>query len=759
MANRPIDPPPEQMIQELPTPDHSYSFFVEMVNRDSPRFQQLNPIKRGTPYSDGFGAKKEIIAAFPDLVFCKETVPFGSNTLATMQQHDWVKWHWASPRDSDSTFNSEISYLGDAVGNPVFARVYTVRRDEYESSPNIATGLPLTALIGVEMLSGGIGYTEANASFLGNGTDAEVDFIISDGSVIGAIVTKEGSGFDVNSVIEIIGDGTGATCRALIQPVAAILTSQKKMELDDGDPLSNEFVRVLRAYEVLPGPWIPFTRYDDDLGPVQGRRRAVLNTGQLGGQITGSSKTNYEGREGSSIVSIELQENWTTGAGTPGNPLFPILYWSTFSDERGKVEHTSQIQQSGGFPPTPGANIVHGLANPLLATKTWFEPYADNVYLVKKLTEQWTEFTPNDKRVISEFGGGVADFTETTTEPGGFVVDGGLMVVEAGTFTRNPRQQTLKQVKVPLGSWPILQGAHTDEKTGIVLNFTKQVIDAYSPVPPRSGYRGPFVEDQPHDKWKTIRIITAPDCSSLPGPESWIGTHPFSLPPTLLSVEAIWSDTISKFAEARVASDPRNPNTVSAQVSSGSSGGVIVTYKNGFRGHARATISRFYKCGGPFLANEIPSIFKILPSSGSVVLIETNSRTFADASDDDTNTTVNTSNFVSSLDGGKIGDEFQKQVHSHDISEMLVGDFTILNPTHRSQSAQSVATSSGGKTRQINAAGTDAFMHVRVPMSSPTPEQLRSQPNNQILADIQFEEWGYGIWIMYLFYVDMTGLL
>jgi hypothetical protein len=757
------------MIPALLTPDHTYVLFKELVNRESPRFKQLNPIKRGTPYGVGIGADKEIISKYPDLVFCKETVPPGSNTVASMPGDEWVIWDWAAGRDSESTFNADISYLGDAVGNPVFARTYTVRRDEYEANPALPVAQPLTALIGLKVTKGGRDYTEARFSLIGPGQDWAADAVLQDGALVGAIVTAEGDGFDSTSVIQVIGDGTGAEVQPIIQPVTAILTSQKKQEFEESSPYSHEFVRVLRAYEVLPGPWIPFTRYDDDLGPVQGRRRAVLNQNQLGGEITASSKVNFEGREGSSVVLIEIQENWTDGTGAGfQNPPFPKVFRSTYTDIRGTVDQSSQIIVRPFFGAeatrvrTPGAP-----GNRNYMTLTYYEPYADNPYLTRQIIEVWIEPVIQDFKISSEHGGGIIEVDETIEHPGDQVIPVGLLITDGSVKTLTPDEQVLHSEKlfglpgIPESSWPILNGAHTDEKTGIVLNFTKQVIDAYTPVPPRSGYRGPFVEDQPYDRWKTIRIITTPDCSTLPPDEDFYTTRPYSLPPTLLSLEAIWTDVAEYSSEA---------HDTSAKViaSSGSHGGLIITSRNGFRGHAVTKVTRRYKCG-PFLPSEIPTPFVIIPSSGSVVFIEAQSTVQANGVDSDTSDAGTTAGNSFSRGGGLASASFDQRVHEREIGDHLVGNFAIINPTPANNRpfAAATATSGGGTLRAVellSAAGPwTARMEVRIPQSTPTPAQLRAiagaaSPDNQILVEVTVEDWGYGIWVMHLYYVNLSAI-
>lgn len=726
-------PPPDKLIRELNTPNPGDGFYRELVARESPRFQALSPIKRGSLYSECQGGDPRVTLIFPLLYFCEEKTPIGSNTVAGMTQSQYVIWTWSTESLADDSTNAEISFLADSVTNPVYARVRTIRRDLFEATPSIPTGTSLTALIAVEITNGGAGYSRAKAIFDCAGTGAEVEFVFSKGVIISAIVTIQGEGYDVGTQMTIEGDGSGATGTPIIQPVEAILTSQKKVEFADGDPLQNEFVKSLTVWEVLPGPWVPRSRYDIWLGPVQMRSRAVLNTGQQGGIISPTGSRNYDGRDGSSVVLIETEENWSDGTGTNGNPIYPQLRWATYTDARGDVVHTSQIvvAQFGPYQATLDHNVAAGVW-----TKVWFEPYADNPYLEKRLTEEWFDVIVNDQAATSEFGGAMANVTERTAEPGQQSPEHGLLVIESKTVTTSPDEQTLRTTKNPATAWPILTGSHTDERTGIVVGFTKQVVDANTPIPARSGCRGPFVEQQPYDWDKKIQIVSAVDLNSLPPAETWMTTRPFNLPPTLLSIEAIWSDVVSKSANA-------TQNSVIVSVASGASGGIAVTARNGFRGYARTQVTRkYYFCRPPDSEILVPQ--KILPSSGSVILTSTNSGTTYGGADTDSGNIVNTSSLSESDDGGEIGDHFSRQIAALDIHDHLVGIIQIINPEHRSQAMNAVGTSAGGKTRAVSAFGTLCTMEVRIPQSTPTA----INSGDQFLVEVDVQEWRFGLWTL-----------
>jgi hypothetical protein len=147
-----------------------------------------------------------------------------------------------------------------------------------------------------------------------------------------------------------------------------------------GSQPSNGDERVTHVYEILPAPWVPFTRYDDDLGPVQGRRRSVKNEGQQA-SLTSSTKTSYEGREGSAIVSNEIEETWSIKVDEDGNSLFPIKDRDFYDASRGAVQERRQL-----FVPT--GEEVGTLENVGgVITQTSYEPY--NEFLSVKIFQTY----------------------------------------------------------------------------------------------------------------------------------------------------------------------------------------------------------------------------------------------------------------------------------------------------------------------------------------------------------------------------------
>jgi hypothetical protein len=272
-----------------------------------------------------------------------------------------------------------------------------------------------------------------------------------------------------------------------------------------------------------------------------------------------------------------------------------------------------------------------------------------------------------------------------------------------------------------------------------VINFTKQVIQTGTPYPGINAQNdncalmqitGPFIEDQPYDEDKTIRIISFVDLSTIPKKQCRTISHPVNFPPQLLSIEAIWTDTVSKLANAQATS-------ANVSASSGSAGGIIPTSKTGFHGYASARLERSYFYGQPN-AGLVPTPLKIFPSSGAVVLTQTHSST----------------SFQNGDDGGtEFSDSFQIRVDALDIRDHLVNLATliILNATHHSPAQNAIAVSGGGTTAAIADAGTLSTMDVRIPQSTP-PSLISGQ---EIVYEVDVREHPFNIFEMNVIFVTI----
>lgn len=146
-------------------------------------------------------------------------------------------------------------------------------------------------------------------------------------------------------------------------------------------PLSGD-ERVRHTWEILPSPYVPFTRYDDDLGPVQGRRRFVVNSGQEA-SLERDKKVSYEAREGSAIVSSEIEETWDAGSTDPDlESPFPIKDRDFYDPSRGPVQERRQLVS------TTGDEVASLENNNGVITQTSYEAY--NEYLSFKIVQTYS---------------------------------------------------------------------------------------------------------------------------------------------------------------------------------------------------------------------------------------------------------------------------------------------------------------------------------------------------------------------------------
>ena len=146
-------------------------------------------------------------------------------------------------------------------------------------------------------------------------------------------------------------------------------------------PLSGD-ERVRHTWEILPSPYVPFTRYDDDLGPVQGRRRFVVNSGQEA-SLERDKKVSYEAREGSAIVSTEIEETWDAGSTDPDlESPFPIKDRDFYDPSRGPVQERRQLVS------TTGDEVASLENNNGIITQISYEAY--NEYLSFKVVQTYS---------------------------------------------------------------------------------------------------------------------------------------------------------------------------------------------------------------------------------------------------------------------------------------------------------------------------------------------------------------------------------
>jgi hypothetical protein len=364
--------------------------------------------------------------------------------------------------------------------------------------------------------------------------------------------------------------------------------------------------RVEWVYEILPGPWVPFTRYDDNLGPVQGRRRSVINTGQRASLATNQKRT-YEGREGSAIVSLEIEENWSDGSGSEENPAFPINTSDIYDERLGPVELQRQIVVATGD--EVGSITQDGA----VVTEIEFEPY--NEFLLVKTTKRYS--LPSVDLTGQATGQWGVESTSRRSVDNGSSADFGFGI-KGSQVQPQGDGSSLKQTELYPpdsnndGVIYTLRGQEEDETTKAVVSVEKSLVEAETVESGRvanyiAGLRSNnyTVEVQPLDKWHSITV--ASKITSPPQNETWTETGGISLPNRLLEVGVIWDKKIDSNAGtagvdniAGVESEDISWNVKAEAAITGSfSGRPFTKVEAGYNGPAEMTVVRTFTFGEP----------------------------------------------------------------------------------------------------------------------------------------------------------------
>lgn len=280
-------------------------------------------------------------------------------------------------------------------------------------------------------------------------------------------------------------------------------------------------------YLLLPGPWIPFTRYDDLLGPIQGRRRSVVNSGQVA-TLTATVKTTYEARDGSNSVSWQIEE--TSGSGVSGFSAYPIGIEDLYDETRGPFQRQTQIVVATG---SEAASLAESGGT---VTKITYEPY--NQYLLKKITETWS--LPGPDRISKEVNqwGAVNTTTTRLVDHASATPVNGLLVIsdeaKAVDAVEDLHSRTVTE------SWPTLYDYRWDEETQSWIEFKYEIVDEIitAPAAPAAGIE---IEVQKINNQRSLRITRTLNGGVVPTGRNEVVETDYVFPAILT---AITSDSI-----------------------------------------------------------------------------------------------------------------------------------------------------------------------------------------------------------------------
>ena len=299
----------------------------------------------------------------------------------------WIVRVWITAQTDPTWWAWSEKFSGDANAFPVFIREYREARKTYAP---LTKGQPLKSVYKVSLTAAGSAYVPGKFPALafagGAGSGAAGHAIVNqDGTLADLVLDDGGDGYTSAPTFTVEAPpagGTTATGTALIQPTTALLVSEEAQQFPDDSEFFGLYLNVVRVYETLPGPDIPFTRYDENLGPIQGKKRAVLNTNQVT-TLGATSKKTYEGRDGSSIVSWEIEEDWSDGTGGAGNPAYPEKTSTDFEKDGVEKITTKQLMAVGNV--VTDEDLTGGTL-----TRQFKEAYPDNPALAFQIVETIT---------------------------------------------------------------------------------------------------------------------------------------------------------------------------------------------------------------------------------------------------------------------------------------------------------------------------------------------------------------------------------
>jgi hypothetical protein len=560
---------------------------------------------------------------------------------------------------------------------------------------------------------------------------------------------------------------------------------------------------VTHVYEILPAPWVPFTRYDDDLGPIQGRRRSVKNEGQVA-SLGPDQRVTYEAREGSAIVYTEIEESWSIKTDDDGNSLFPKKVRDIYDEQRGSVEEVRQLVVSTG-------DEVGSLEyNKPILTEIAYEPYneyllvkitrtfdlskcpistndvydnsrgsiqqqrqfivatgseegsistsgdtitqisyeAVNEFIVQKTTETWKVSGP--ERLGKQTGQWGIEETEAQNVDNSTDVDYGFGVKSGAIVPISKEQSERRTERFPEdsdgdGIIYTLNAQEQDETTNAVISIEKSLVDASRAdliaASKRSG--GFYVEVQPLDKWHSITI--ASKITGAPNNESWVETGNINLPNKLLEVGIIWDSNFTQSAGTaglnNISEIIANEISWSTQAECSITGKVVgVFYTKVKNGYSGAAQLSVQRTFHPFAPTNAISIHKFEPVYGTVTVISQSA----------TNSSVGTSSGVGDINTNSSG--ANRFNNDYGLSINQFGPVEHTNPAliqkgdprtiTQSVTASSGSTPSGPYPVATAAISLTGVANLELPTSS-TP--LNS--GQTYVFNVDVKPWRLGWWV------------
>lgn len=196
----------------------------------------------------------------------------------------------------------------------------------------------------------------------------------------------------------------------------------------------------------------------------------------------------------------------------------------------------------------------------------------------------------------------------------GTAIDTGFLVLRSRTTPLGNGKAIKITVKYPEDLADIeIKDSVVDEKEGIVIAVARKIVTAGTAG--GVDVDGTYREVRGQDIWRSIQIASKLDLDSLPGPVTRPGSRRIALPDVLKSISGIYGKNTTLSEGISGGANPGVTESVHAVLD----GSILVKVTNGFRGMAKAAITRQFFNGVPSDgATPDPTIIK--PSVGTIYL-------------------------------------------------------------------------------------------------------------------------------------------
>lgn len=471
--------------------------------------------------------------------------------------------------------------------------------------------------------AGGSGYTTATVAFgaPGAGVTATGTVTLSGGAVTGIVITNPGSGYTSAPTATISGDGTLATASSVLATAGAIdaititdpgsgYSTVPAVSITGGGGVNGHGTAVLSTAGVISS--VVMTNFGSGYTSAPGVTFDLVSGG------TGATAICSLGGSSGEISSIVIDNpgsgytaaptiSFSGGGGGSGAAATSTL------GATGTVKAVTITTPGTGYQTPPAVAFSGGGGSGAAGTSALASSGTVVGVLVTNGGRKYKS-APTVTFIPGSSGGtgasALAHLAATGEVIAAILTDPGIYVTAPILTFSGGGGTGAAGVYVFAVGWPVLYETHVDDTTKIVINIRKEIVAAgtkYSGVG--------FEEIQAVDKWRSIRLTSYVDYSSMPQPEIFSDWMDFPFPNELLSIEATWSTQVGQTR----AGQNYDGTFQTVADSTSTSGGAAVLVKHGYRGPSRAEVTRTYLVGPPSCC-DLPSPLYINESSGSVVV-------------------------------------------------------------------------------------------------------------------------------------------